>query len=67
MTTIGQGAFMKCGITSVNIPNSVTSIEDEAFSCCWYLPSIDIPNSVQTIGHKAFFYCPNLKVRSFPS
>ena len=51
---------MGCGMTSVIIPNSVTSIEDEAFAYCWYLPSIDIPNSVTTIGKKAFNYCDKL-------
>ncbi len=39
-----------CCLTSVTIPNSVTSIGDEAFSDCTGLTSVTIPNSVTSIG-----------------
>ena len=42
---------------SYNIPNSVTSIGDWAFSDCSALTSITIPNSVTSIGFSAFFDC----------
>ena len=41
-------------ITSVTIPNGVTSIGDYAFEYCYGITSIDIPNSVTTIGNYAF-------------
>ena len=44
-------------MTSITIPNSVTSIGDEAFSYCSRLTSITIPNSVTSIGRDAFFSC----------
>ena len=47
-------------MTSVTIPNSVTSIGDEAFSDCSGLTSITIPNSVTWIGKGAFAYCEGL-------
>ena len=52
---IGNGAFSGCSsLTSIEIPNSVTSIGEEAFSGCSGLTSIEIPNSVTSIGSNAF-------------
>ena len=36
ITTIGQGAFADCGLTSIDIPKSVTKLEREAFYLCIY-------------------------------
>jgi len=46
--------------TTYTIPNSVTSIGNEAFSWCTSLCSITIPNSVTSIGDGAFFSCHSL-------
>ena len=52
---ISQSAFAHCsGLTSVDIPSSVTSIGDSAFDNCSGLTSVDIPNSVTSIGIYAF-------------
>ena len=45
------------GCKTTIIPNSVTSIGDEAFSHCSGLTSVTIPNSVTSIGQRAFAYC----------
>ena len=46
-------------ITKIEIPDSVTSISDEAFYNCGLL-SITIPNSVTSIGCRAFSRCHGL-------
>ena len=47
-------------LTKIEIPDSVTSIGERAFSFCNGLTSIDIPASVTSIGEEAFVYCDNL-------
>ena len=42
------------------VPNSVTSIGDSAFSDCNNLTSIHIPDSVTSIGDRAFYGCWSL-------
>ncbi len=48
-------------LTSITIPNSVTSIGNYAFSGCSGLTSITIPNSVTSIGEYAFSWCWSLE------
>lgn len=60
VTSIGEDAFYKSGITSVTIPNSVTSISENAFLDCHQLEFVTIGNSVTTIGEHAFRYCYRL-------
>ena len=60
VTSIGEDAFYKSGITSVTIPNSVTSISENAFLDCHQLEYVTIGNSVTTIGEHAFRYCYRL-------
>ena len=58
---IDRSAFWGCsGLTSITIPNSVTSIGSSAFSGCSGLTSITIPNSVTSIGDCAFGFCGGL-------
>ena len=60
-TGIADFAFSDCsGMTSVTIPNSVTSIGVGAFCFCSGLTSVTIPNSVTSVGGSAFSGCKGL-------
>lgn len=67
VTTIGHAAFFNSAVTSVTIPDSVTSISDDAFINCPQLTNISIPNSVTSIGFFAFSSCTSLKSITLPS
>ena len=65
---LGSYFFCDCsGLTSVNIPSSVTEIGDGAFSGCSGLTSVNIPSSVTKIGDGAFRECSGLTSVNIPS
>ena len=67
-TTIHLDLFIECtNLTSIEIPNSVTSIGEYAFSGCTSLTSIEIPNSVTSIGGSAFYNCASLTSITIPN
>ena len=64
---ITTSAFSNCqNLTSVEIPNSVTSIGDYAFAGCTRLTGIEIPDSVTSIGDWAFSNCSSLTSITIP-
>ncbi len=56
-----------CGLTEYTIPDSVTSIGEEAFYWCTSLMSVTIPNSVTSIGGSAFYNCSSLTSVTIPN
>ena len=54
VTSIGEHAFSGYNLTSVIIPDTVTTIGWGAFESCSELISVTIPGSVTTIGYVAF-------------
>lgn len=62
-TVLGSFAFGSCrSLTSITIPDSVTSISSSTFEGCNSLTNIIIPNSVTSIGSYAFRGCKNLTI-----
>ena len=58
---IGDRAFERSAITSINIGDGVTSIGLRAFAECTSLSSLTIPDNVVTIGSYAFSGCTALR------
>ena len=66
-TSIPSSAFSGCeSLTSITIPDSVTSIGYRAFYNCSGLTSITIPDSVTSIGDGAFYNCSGLTSITIP-
>ena len=65
--SIGNYAFQYCSsLTSITIPDSITSIGNSAFYNCTTLTSITIPDSVTSIGSYVFYNCSSLTEITIP-
>ena len=61
IATIGVAAMTHLNVTTLTIPNSVTTIEDGAFSGCTELTSVYIGTGLEHIGENIFNECSKLK------
>ncbi|MBU5480124.1 leucine-rich repeat protein [Blautia sp. MSJ-19] len=57
---IGHYAFSDCGLTTLTIPGTVTSVGAGAFQRCKSLVSASVPGSVGQVGESYFSECTNL-------
>lgn len=68
VTKIGEAAFQYCNnLTSIDIPNSATTIEGAAFYGCDNLTRVNIPNSVTKIEYSVFWSCDKLDSINIPN
>ena len=68
ITTIGPSAFENLNtLVSITIPNSVTSIEEQAFFLCTNLESVKFSDALVTIGSYAFRETSKLTNISLPA
>ena len=51
-------------LEKIILPESVTSIGQNAFAFCTNLLEVTIPGSVTSIDSSAFFECPNVKIKA---
>lgn len=54
LTEIGANAFYNCKLSSIEIPEGVTNIGDEAFGSNSELSEVKLPSSLIEVGSKAF-------------
>ncbi len=65
VTTV-SGFYQNTRVTSVVIPEGVTSIGGQAFYRCVRLMSVTLPESLVSIGKQAFFFCTSLTSIEIP-
>ena len=64
---IADGAFYQCdSLTSITLPDGVTSIGNSAFNWCDSLTGITLPDGVTSIGNSAFRSCFSLTDITLP-
>ena len=61
LESIEDQAFYNCRLQTINLPNTVKNIGNEAFYNCLRLQRIEIPSSVISIGDYAFWSCESLE------
>lgn len=67
ITVIGERAFRECpSLESVTIPESVISIESQAFYYCELLKNVIISEGLMSIGNSAFGLCSELTEITLP-
>lgn len=65
VSQIGISAFSNSGLTSINIPGRVETLNEYTFSSCKNLTSVTFGDGVKDIGNHCFNECKKLKELSF--
>lgn len=66
VVTVDKAFKNKSKITSVVLPDTVTTITNETFACCSKLSSVTLSNNLKIIGENAFFACSSLTEIDIP-
>ena len=64
---MGRACLAHCtGLTSISVPESVTSIDASCFQSCSNLTSISLPKTLTTLGSGCFWECKRLGSITIP-
>ena len=67
VSTVGRAAFyLSQNLTSITLPEGLTSIEDNAFDMCNNLVSVTLPSTLTEIHAYAFWNCHKLTYVTIP-
>ena len=66
LSRIGMKAFEASGLTEVDIPKGITTIEKRTFFRCRSLTKVTLPDGLTLIGEDAFNQCSALKALVIP-
>lgn len=67
INTIAANAFEGAGLTTIYIPNQITSISTAAFKDCTNLENVHISNNVSEISASTFEGCSSLRTIEIPA
>jgi len=67
ITTIPNEMFAGWELTSIKLPDSITSLGERVFAGCTKLTTITLPSKLNSIGRKAFYEWTGLKSIIIPS
>ncbi len=67
ITYIGNYTFYKLGLTSIDLPEGLVEIRDNAFDGCSNLTSVTFGPNLKTIGSQAFQSCSKLSTLNLPT
>ena len=63
LTKIGERAFARCGITSIDFPKKLEEVGTKAFERCEKLKEINLNSSLKTIEQQAFSFCGFIHIK----
>lgn len=62
-----NGAFQNTDITSISLPNSITSLGNGCFYNCHKLISVKLPDNITSLGNETFSTCSHLSSIELPN
>lgn len=67
VTTITENAFYNCGLTTLTLPENITSLSEGAFGRSANLKTVVLPETFTELGNEVFYECNNLETINLPA